>query len=75
MSSGGSSHPDPPPGFTVTSGANWTLDIQYAWGVQGGSGGMGSPGSGGFRGVAPPGQQGQHRASIDKMSGPFSWLG
>jgi hypothetical protein len=29
MSSGGSSHPDPPPGFTVTSGANWTLDYQY----------------------------------------------
>ena len=29
MSSGASSHPDPPPGFTVTSGANWTLGYQY----------------------------------------------
>ena len=29
MSSGGSSHPDPPPGFTFTSGANWILGIQY----------------------------------------------
>jgi hypothetical protein len=29
MSSGESSHPAPPPGFTVTSGANQILSIKY----------------------------------------------
>ena len=60
MSSGGSSHPDPPPGFTVTSGAKRTLGIQYeaikranrSWGA------------------FPWG----NKSSMGKLAGPFRWL-